>query len=152
MLAVCVAVLAAGCERSEVSQVELEVQAEEVTALLLSAAEGVPRYQDDIVLTGVRNAKTSVEDPWRYWQVDGDLVLADDSPTSPPQVRDEMMRRLRADGWSEDDRNDAISGGAETFRKQDLGGVWTVQLGAWGSPPPSAQRVYFWVVSPSVDH
>lgn len=150
--AICGAVLMTGCARSEVSQVELEARAEEVTALLLSAAEGVPRYQDDIIEADDRKMDTTFDNPWRYWEVHANIVLSEDTTTSPPQVRDEMMRLLRADGWSEDDRNDAISGGAETFRKQDVGGVWTVLLGAWESPPPKPQLVYFWVVSPSVDH
>lgn len=145
-------VLMTGCARSEVSEVDVQARAEAVTALLLSAAEGVPRYQDDIIRSDVVKVATPLEDPWRYWEVHANIELAEDTTTSPPQVRDEMMRLLRADGWSEDDRNDAITGGAETFRKQDLGGVWTVLLGAWEIPPPKPQQVYFWVVSPSVDH
>lgn len=127
------------------SEVEVRGCAEEVSRLLLSAAEGVSRYQDDIMRSEAVKVATPLEDPWRYWQIRADLVLAEDSPTSPPQVQEEMMRLLRADGWAEDDRDDPISGGSETFRKQEAGGVWTVELGAWGSPPPSPQRVYFWV-------
>lgn len=130
------------------SEVEVQRRAEEVAELLLSAAEGVPRHQDDIITSETRDAG----DPWRYWQIHTDLVLADDSPTSPPQVQEEMTRLLRADGWIEDDRDDPISGGLETFRKQESGGVWTVELGSWDSPPPSPQRVFFWVVSPDVNH
>lgn len=141
-----------GCARSEVSEVDVQERAEEVTALLLSAAEGVARYQDDIIEADDRKMDTTFDNPWRYWEVHANIVLAEDAAMTPPQVRDEMMRLLRADGWSEDDRNDAITGGAETFRKQDLGGVWTVLLGAWEIPPPKPQQVYFWVVSPSVDH
>lgn len=150
MAAVCM-VLMAACARSEASELQVQARAEEITELLLSAAEGVPRYQDDIIDADDRKTDIDFRGPWRYWEVYGDMVLAEDSPTSALQVRDEMARLLLADGWTEDDRNDAISGG-DTFRKQDLGGSWAIELGAWDTPPPTPQQLYFWVISPTVDH
>jgi hypothetical protein len=146
-----VAVLVAACARSEASEMQVQARAEQITALLLSGASTVPRYQDDIVRSEPIGADLDLDGPWRFWEVHVNVELAQDSPTSPAQVRDEMVRLLLTDGWTEDDRDDPISGGIDTFRKHDLGGSWSVELGAWETPPPSPQRVFFWVGSPRVN-
>ncbi len=147
------ALVVSGCGRSAVSEDEVRERAEEIAELLLSAAEGVPRYQDDFVSSGTRQVEMSASDPWRYWQIRVDLVLAQDSPTSPVEVAEEMIRLLRAEGWVSGSRADPeVSGVDTTLRTRDVGGTWTVALGGWGSPPPTPQRVFFTVVSPAVDH
>jgi hypothetical protein len=148
-----VGLVVSGCGRSAVSEDEVRERAEEIAGVLLSAAEGVPRKREDIVRSGTRHVETSASDPWRYWQIRVDLVLAQDSPTSPVQVAEEMIGLLRADGWVSGSRADPeVSGVDTTLSKQDVGGSWTVALGGWGDPPPVPQRVFFTVVSPAVDH
>ncbi len=135
------------------SEDEVRERAEEIAALLLSAAEGAPRYQDDIVRSEKRKVETALSDPWRYWQVRVDLELAEDSPVSPVEVAEEMIRLLRDRGWVPGSRPDPdVSGVDTTLRLGDDAGVWTVALGGWGDPPPVPQRVFFTVVSPAVDH
>lgn len=135
------------------SEDEARERAEEIAELLLTAAEGVPRKREDIVRSGTRQVEISASDPWRYWQIRVDLVLAQDSPTSPVQVAEEMIRLLRAEGWVSGSRPDPeVSGVDTTLRTRDVGGAWTVALGGWGSPPPTPQVVFFTVVSPAVDH
>jgi len=147
------ALVVSGCGRSAVSEDEVRERAEEIAELLLSAAEGVPRYQDDFVTSETRQVEISASDPWRYWQVDATLVLAHDTPTSPVQVAEEMIRLLRADGWVSGSRPDPGGAGVDTtLSKQDVGGSWIVSLVGTGLEPPRPQMVFLTVVSSAVDH
>ena len=135
------------------SEDEVRERAEEIAEVLVAATEGVPRYQDDFVRSEKRKVETALSDPWRYWQVRVDLELAEDSPVSPVEVAEEMIRLLRDRGWVPGSRPDPdVSGVDTTLRLGDDAGVWTVALGGWGDPPPVPQRVFFTVVSPAVDH
>gem|GEM_PF-3399887 len=135
------------------SEDEVRERAEEIAEVLMTAAEGVPRYQDDFVQSETRHVGTALSDPWRYWQVRVDLELAEDSPVSPVEVAEDMIRLLRDRGWVSGSRPDPdVSGVDTTLLLGDDAGVWTVALGGSGKPPPKPQAVFFTVVSPAVDH
>jgi hypothetical protein len=151
-VALCVGALLAGCGRSEMSEVEVRARSEEIAELLLSAAEGIPRHRDDIIKSDDRREGSAWGRDARYWRIHATIGLAEDSGVRPPEVAREMERLLLEDGWAGLDRPEPTSGVDVTLAKREAGGSWTVIVGAWDRPPPWSQRVYFWVVSPTVDH
>jgi hypothetical protein len=139
--------------RSSMNETEVQERAEEIAHMVLAVADGVPRRDEDWIESESRKVVLEYPDPWRYWQVRVDIGLTDDSPTSPREVEANMIQMLTADGWVRD-----VPAGAEsnsigrTLRKNERGGTWTVVIGSSNFPPPVAQAVHFWVVSPTVDH
>jgi hypothetical protein len=99
-----IGILVTGCARSDMTERDVQTKSEAISGLLLAAADGLPRSQDDFVRSAARKEEIGLSDPWRYWQIRVEIVLADDSPTSPVDVAGEMVRSLQEEGWSEVDR------------------------------------------------
>lgn len=136
-----------GCEGGEpvVTLPQMRERAEEIGRWLVSAADVATRTRGDLA----ESYPISVDDssPESYWYWSGSIELADNSTVSPAQVGEAMMSMLTDAGWAQDNSQDPLTR-AETFRKQDLGGWWVLEVYRTTEPPPRVQNVTVAVASP----
>ena len=129
-------------------------QVREIIALVRSAADDVPRKQDDTIDSEARQISVGFDDRWHYWVAHVDISLDARSPTSPADVQQEIARALLADGWTESDPNlGSLNIGERGFYLGDgRERSWSVRVWAAPTPPPMAQAVRVAIVGPWFDH
>jgi hypothetical protein len=155
-LLACVGAFAVGCGiggRSPVREAEVDEQFDELTALLMLAADGLPRDEIDSVEAHSTKVETKFPDARRNPRLTARVSLAVDSPRAPTDVARQVLRTLRADGWTDDgDVRDEPGYIHADLRCGEGLALWRLTLFARDDPESGSRSVVLSVAGPTVDH